>query len=206
MTETVDQMLEDAYSKRTQSVAIRKDPKWVRGAKGQALVLGDWRNVECLGMDIAAAGKMRTRDDLSQPKDPNRLPIYRFVNDKQLEITLRRHGDADVKLYDFFVAQDELVLINVTPNVPHDFKAKVYYRMPPNPGSIADKKILQPLIADSKHPDLNKHVPATDLLIRLGKYGLPALRELERNSTEPLKSHYQRCIRRAEVRIAEEED
>lgn len=206
LTETVDQVLEDAYSTRMQSSEIRKNAKWVRGAKGQALVLGDWRNVECQGMLIEAAGKMRTRDDVPQPKDPNRLPIYRFVNDNQLEITRRFYGDADVSLYYFFVSQDELVLVDVTPNKLHDFKAMVYYRMPPTPGGLADTKILQPLIAAAKNPDLNKHVPASDLLIRLGKYGLPALRELERTSTEPLKSHFQRSIRRAEARAAEEEN
>ena len=204
-TEGVDKILEDAYSIRMQSSEIRKDAKWVRGAKGQALVLGDWRNVDCQGMLIDAGGKMRTRDDVPQPKDPNRLPIYRFVNDNQLEITIRLYGRDDVSLHDFFVSQDELVLIDVTPNVPHDFKAKIYYRMPPNPGTLAATKVLQPLIVDAKNPDINKHVPASDLLIRLGKYGLPALRELERTSTEPLKSHFQRSIRRAEVRVAEEE-
>jgi hypothetical protein len=204
-TEGLDQLLEDAYSTRMQSTDIRKDAKWVRGAKGQALVLGDWRDADCKGMLIEAAGKMRTRDDVPQPKDPNRLPVYRFVNDNQIEITHRFYGRDDVSLHDFFVSQEELVLIDVTPNVPHDFKAKVYYRMPPKPGGLADTKVLQPLIADAKNPDFNKHVPASGKLIRLGKYGLPALRELERTSTEPLKGHFQFSIQIAEARAAEEE-
>ena len=91
-------------------------------------------------MLFEAAGKLRTRDDVSQPKDPNQLPLYRFVNDNQLEITIRYYDDAEAFLYDFFVFQDELVLIDVTPNKPHDFKAKVYYRMPPKPGGRRKRK------------------------------------------------------------------
>jgi hypothetical protein len=116
--EGLEKRLEDAYSARMQTVEIRKDARWVRGAKGQALVLGDWRNEACEGTLFEAAGIMRTRDDVPQPKDPNRHPIYRFVNDNQLEITRRLYGTPDVSLYDFFVAQDELVLIDVTPDSP----------------------------------------------------------------------------------------
>ena len=205
IAETVDKILVDAYSTRMQSLDIRKDAKWVRGAKGQALVLGDWRNVECQGMLIAAGGKMRTRDHVTQPKDPNRLPIYRFVNDNQLEITSRFYGEDNVSLYDYFVSQEELALIDVTPNKPPNFKAKVYYRMPPTPGGLADTKIIQPLMADAKSSNFDKYSNASSLLIRLGKYALPALRELERTSAEPMKSHFQRTIGFAEARAAEEE-
>jgi hypothetical protein len=201
--EGLEKRLEDTYSARMQTVEIRKDAKWVRGAKGQSLVLGDWRNEVCEGMLIEAAGKLRTRDDVPQPKDPNRLPIYRFLNDNQLEITLRLYGDSRVSVYDFFVFQDELVLIDVTPNSPHN-KALFYYRMPPRPGNLADTKILQTLIVDMKSSDHNKLRDASGKFVRLGKHGLPALRELERTNPVPLKSHIQRTIKAAEARAKEE--
>lgn len=204
ITEGVEKVLEDAYSARMQSVEVRKDAKWVRGEKGQALVLGDWRNEACEGMVFEAAGKMRTRDDVPQPKDPNRHPIYRFVNDNQLEITRRFYGTPEVSLYDFLVSPDERVLIDLTPNSPRNNKAMVYYRMPPKPGDLADTKVLQPLIAGVKSSDFDRMSDASGKLIRLGNHGLPALRELERTHPEPLKSHLQRTIRAAEARAAEQ--
>jgi hypothetical protein len=204
-TEGLEKWLEDTYSARMQTLEIRRDTKWLRGAAGQAALLGDWRNEACEGMVIEAAGKMRSRDDVLQPKDSNRQPVYRFVNDDQLEITRRLYGDERVSLYDFFVFQDELVLIDVTPHSPHNYKAQFYYRMPPKPGGLADTKIIQPLIADTKSSDFKKQNDAQAKLVRLGKYGLPALRELERTSAEPLKSHVRRIIQAAEARAAEEE-
>ena len=43
-TEGLEKWLEDTYSARMQTLEIRRDAKWVRGAAGQAALLGEWRD------------------------------------------------------------------------------------------------------------------------------------------------------------------
>lgn len=201
-----EKRLEGEYEARMRTGEIRNDPRWVRGAKGQVLVLGEWRNENCDGMVLGGAGLMRTRSDVSQPKDPDRQPFYRFVGDNQLEITRRFYGPSEVSTYDYFVAGDELVLIDVTPKSPQNHKAQLYYRMPPKPGSYFEPKVLRPLIADTASGDQKRQGDAGWKLVRLGRYAVPALKELEQTSPEPLKSHVSRLIEAAERRAVSEEE
>jgi hypothetical protein len=183
---------------RKKEDAIRKDAKWVRGAQARDLLLGDWRDDLARGYAFAADGKLTEDNGVFMPGD--RKPTYRVVNDRLLEIItpslfnpppghppspLGKQPDV-VQRFEYLVNRDELALIDASPMPIYGVRS--YYRMPAVAGSIAEAKLVTPLIADVKSGDATKRQVALYKLQQLGKsapMAIPALRDLAKQTKDP---------------------
>jgi hypothetical protein len=197
--------LDQMNAQRKKEDAVRKDPKWVRGAQAQTLVAGEWRKDNIDGMTFGNDGILMEDNSLAMMYRDKKI-TYRIVDDKKLEITYPSvfnppppvpgqppspfKFEPVTRTFEYFVTQDELVLIEVTPNAHlADVKYHTYYRMPPTPGGAGDIKVIQPLLADLKGNDAAKRQGAIFNLRRLGKgasIALPALTELAANRDDKI--------------------
>jgi len=201
--------IEAAYAPRKKTQEVRKDPKWLRGAQSQTALLGEWRKETGDGWLFAAGGKLKPFWDFVIPPHETQPPTYRFIDDKQLEITHPPFGDMPTKqTFEYYVLKDELVLIDVTPTLYHRStrNAQFFYRMPPTPGSMADIKLIQPRLADLKDPTGKKLWESLGLLKQLDKHALPSLRELARTATGDRKTIYEGAILSVEAHLAREKE
>lgn len=187
--------LEKANDDRSQESAIRNDPKWVKGAQARELLLGEWRGEKANGYLFGQNGQMIEWNTYGM--DLNHKPTYRFVDDRVLEITTRPfdpppghptppgfvNQPPTISKYEYYVNQDELALIDVTsmgiggaPKLHH-----IYYRLPVRPGSAGETKLVAPLLADLKGPDIIKRNHALQVLEEIARglaVALPTLLEL----------------------------
>ena len=176
---------------RKKEDAIRKDGKWIRGPQARELILGEWRDDQVIGGYLFAPGKVT---NLAEHTLPNEKDItYRIIDERFLEITTPSlfnpppgHPPSPlgpqpptVTRFEYLVNRDEMVLIDATPR--SGFGMRSYYRMPAQPGSTADTKLIAPLVADVKSGDFTKRHHALHKLKQLGKgaaIALPPLRDM----------------------------
>jgi hypothetical protein len=192
--------LDELNAERKKEDALRNDPKWVRGAQARSLVAGEWRDENADGLIFSADGTLREDNAIRMPNAQD--PTYRVVDDKRLEVTRPNlfapppghpapkgiNVNPVTTAYEYFVSQEELALIRAGPEGHFPGLAmQTYFRMPAQPGSAADAKLVQPLVADIQGADATKRQVALYKLKRLGRgapSALPALVELIRTSRD----------------------
>lgn len=176
--------------------AVRTDPKWVRGPNARGLLVGEWRTADAEGWEFRPDGRLRDVGMFGFATDrPGKEMTYRVLSDAQVETTKPSPFDPPppghpappitfkptVQQYEFFVTDEELALIEVTPQAHGP--ARRYYRMPVKPGGAGYTGLLRPLLDDVKGPDVGRRQAALHRLERLGRgaaAALPELRELRR--------------------------
>jgi hypothetical protein len=192
--------LDELNAERKKEGAVRNDPKWVRGPQARALVAGEWRDGNADGLTFAADGTLKEDNAITMLDE--KKSTYRVVDDKKLEITRPNlfapppghpapkgiNTDPIATRYEYFVNQEEMALIRSGPEGHFaGFALHTYYRMPAKPGSAADAKLVQPLVADIQGTDATKRQIALYKLKSLGwgaPSALPALTELARGGDE----------------------
>jgi hypothetical protein len=180
--------LDQLGADRKKEDALRKDRKWVRGAQARELLLGEWRDAQFGGYVFGPGGKLSEFDPFAALRQPS---SYRIVDDRFLEITTPSpfaplQGQppppnwVDTKpitrRYEYLVNRDELTLIDASPQVV--LGVREFYRMPATAGSLAETKLVAPLIADLKGTDAGKRLNALVQLQHLGKSAPTALQPL----------------------------
>jgi hypothetical protein len=191
--------LDELNADRKKEAAIRNDKKWLHGVQVPALIPGEWRTENADAILFGTEVKFQENNAFTMTSD--KQPTYRVIDDKKLEITHPPlfnnlptpagqpnlfKSEPVVRKYEYFVNQEELALIEITPHAHHaSISLRTFYRMPAVPGGVADKQLIAPLIADIKGTDATKRQVALFRLKRLGKgapTAVPALTELVRSS------------------------
>jgi hypothetical protein len=181
--------------------ALRDDSKWVRGAKAREWLLGEWRDESTNGYLFGPGGKLSEVSTF--PTIPGQQqPTYRVLDDRYLEIITPSpfapmpghpappafvNTQPTAHRYEYLVNQDELALIDATPNGGAGIRS--YYRFPVRAGSAGEKNIVAPLLADLKSTDVARRGTAHSKLRPLAKGlagALPALTECLRGLDETL--------------------
>lgn len=197
--------------------AVRNDPKWVRGPRARGLVPGDWRNAEGSGLRFAADGKYKELDMFAFDR-PGKEPTYRIEDDAHLETTKPSPFDPPpppppghpappitltfkptVRRFEYFVNDEELALVEVTPNAHHAAAVfQTYYRMPIRLNGVAYTQVLRPLLAELRGTNVTQKQIALSKIERFGPgaaVALPELRELARqNTNQQLRFAYDGAI------------
>ena len=185
--------LDEHHAKRKHEDAVRNDPKWVRGGQARELLVGEWRDSLANGYTFALGGRMKAFSAFGSPFDVP--PSYRILDDRFLEITPSTvrpppgfpgpvHGQG-VRRFEYLVNSGELALIDAMPQPVYPVRA--YYRMPATAGSVAEAKIVAPLLGEVRSPDANQRRLGLARLRQLGRgapTAVPALRELARETRE----------------------
>ncbi len=197
--------------------AVRNDAKWVRGPKAREFLTGEWSDVYADGYVFGSDGKLKEVDQFTFQimEIPNDMfaarpgLTFRVVDDNHLEIVtpspfLPLPGQPPppayvdtrptVTAYEFYVNQDELVMIVPTKilRVDGDTTFRTLFRLPVLAGSPAEAKFLSPLLADLKGRDPEKWNDAFAKLRRQAKgitIALPALMDLVRNGDPIVADH-----------------
>jgi DNA-directed RNA polymerase subunit RPC12/RpoP len=200
--------IEAAYAERLKIRNVRRDTKWLRGARSHAAILGEWRDAQANGWVFAAGGKLKPLWSFFYGPHETQPPTYRFSDDKHLLIT-HPFGDMPAdQTFEYYILGDELVLIDVTAKLyPHStYNAQFFYRMPPTPGSLAHTKLFQPLLANLTAPGDKPHWESLGKLTRFDDHALPLIRELARTASGEKKSSYEGAILSVEAHLHNEKE
>ncbi len=168
--------LAEENEQRKKEEELRKNPKWVRGAKARTLLLADWRDKDANGYVFNAGEKLRHFDTLGMDQH-GKEGTFRILDDSHVEIVyppLHPSLKAVPQRYEFLVNQDELMLIHDTQNTIIPIRGP-YYRMPAKAGSPGYTAVIEPIVAGLKSTNQTKRYLAFHTLRRLGKSGVSAL-------------------------------
>ncbi|QJW94000.1 HEAT repeat domain-containing protein [Frigoriglobus tundricola] len=195
--------LDKLNADRKQEAALRDDPKWVRGPTARERLLGEWRDESAAGYLFDRTGRLSALSMF--PALPGAGPTYRVVDDRYLEIITPSpfapmpghpappafvNTQPTVQRYEYLVNQDELALIDASPN--GGLGAHSYYRFPVRAGSAGQTRLVAPLLADLKSTDPLRRNTSYAKLRQLAKgvaVALPTLIELLRGPDETLMDY-----------------